>query len=166
MVMKQLTGWEKFERVSIVVQLVILIVGLYALFQIPDQIRQARQAINKSTFDVLWQIDARLRERTNDRIALAIEHHRPVVTKKITEDDLDLYLSDLCSIQDACERGLISTDDAYEWFSDSIINAYENKEVKVYIAKLRKEDPDYYVSFDDLYNRVQRYAKTKAIKSK
>ncbi len=158
--------WQRFERFSKIAQLVILIVGVGAFIQIPIQIKQARQSMSKNAFDVLWQIDTRLRERLNDRIYLAIEHKRPVITKKITKDDLDIYLSDLTSIEDACTRGLITDDDAYDWFSDYIVPAYENKEIQEYIAELRKEDADYYVSFDELYKRVQRYAKTKDKKNK
>ncbi len=154
-----LTKWEKFERIARVIQLLILILGVASLIAIPYQIWQARLAANKVTFDVLWQLDTKLRERVNDKIYLAIEHKRPIITNKITEDDLDLYLSDLCSIEDAYTRNIISIDDVYEWFSDYIINTYENKEVKAYISKLRREDPDYYQSFDDLYNKVQQYIK-------
>jgi hypothetical protein len=158
---KQLTNWERFERIAKILQLVILIVGVAALFQIPSQIKQARQAIGKNSFDVLWQIDTRLRERPNAAIYIAIEHKRPIIGKKITEDDLDIYLSDLSSIEDAYTRGLISIDDIYEWFSDYIISTYENNEIKAYITKLQKEDSEYYVSFVDLYNRVQQYGKVK-----
>ena len=159
--MKQLTNWEKFERISKILQLVILVIGVGALFQIPYQIKQAQQAISKNTFDILWQLDTRLRERPNAKIYLAIEHKRPIITKNINEDDLDIYLSDLCSIEDACVRGIISNDDVYEWFSDYIIDTYENKEIKAYIVKLQKEDSDYYHSFVELYNRVQQYMRVK-----
>ena len=159
--MKQLTTWERFERFSKILQLVILIAGVAALFQIPSQMKQTRQAMDKNTFDILWQIDTRLRERLNDHIYLTIQHKRPIFTKKITEDDMDIFLGDLTSIEDACTRGLISDGDVYEWFSDYIVNTYENKEIQAYIAKLRKEDSAYYKSFDDLYNRVQQYAKAK-----
>jgi hypothetical protein len=159
--MEALTKWEIFERVAKVFQLVILTIGVYALFNIPNQIELTRLTINKGTFDTLWQLDTRLRERVNDKIYLAIEHHKPIISNNITEDDLDLFLSDLCSIEEACYRNIISTDDVYEWFSDYIINTYENKEVKAYITKIRHEDPEYYKSFDDLYNRLQQHIKVK-----
>jgi hypothetical protein len=157
-----LTRWEKFERIAKVVQLAALVIGVASLVAIPYQIRQARLAAGKSTFDVLWQLDTRLRERTNTKIYLAIEHKRPVITKSITEDDLDVYLSDLSSIEDAYTRGIITIDDVYEWFADYIIDTYENKEIKEYISKWQRENPDYYEGFVELYNSVQQYLKEAA----
>jgi uncharacterized membrane protein len=157
--MKQLTKWERFERISKILQLIILIVGVTALLQIPYQIKQNRQAVDKNTFDILWKLDTRLREGLNAKIYLAIEHNRPVLTKKITTDDLDIYLADLSSIEDARERDLISDEDVYSWFWDNIVDTYENKEVKAYITTLQKEDSEYYKDFVNLYNRVQQYSR-------
>ncbi len=159
--MKPLTKWDRFERISKILQLIVMIVGVTALFQIPYQIKQNRQAVDKNTFDILWKLDSRLREGLNANIYLAIEHNRPVIAKKITTDDLDIYLGDLSSIEDARERDLISDEDVYSWFWDNIVDTYENKEVKAYITALQKEDSEYYKDFVNLYNRVQQYSKLK-----
>jgi succinate dehydrogenase flavin-adding protein (antitoxin of CptAB toxin-antitoxin module) len=75
--------------------------------------------------------------------------------------DDGLNLRTVRRIEDVCVRGIISTDDVYEWFSDYIIDTYENKEIKAYITKLQKEDSDYYHSFVELYNRVHQYMRIK-----
>jgi len=161
LIKNKLTKWETFERISKTIQLLLLIIGVYALFTIPSQIEQARQQVSKNSFDILWQIDTRLRDNKNFKISSAIDHKRAILTKSITEDDLDMYLSDLCSIEDVCVRRIITNEDVYEWFSDYIIPAYENPEIRKYVTKLRKEDPDEFHSFDELYNRVQQYIKQK-----
>lgn len=68
-----------------------------------------------------------------------------------------MYLSDLATINDVYERGLISMDDVYEWFYDYVIDSYENTAVKAYIAKIRKEDPESYESLDGLYKELKRF---------
>ena len=159
--MKPLTKWEKFERISKILQLVILIIGAGALFQIPYQIKQMRHEIGKSTFDVLWKLETRLREGNNDKIMLAIWHKKPVITQKITEDDLDLYLSDVTTISDVYDRRLITMDDVYEWFYYYVVDSYENPEVKKYIAKSRKEDPESYDGLDRLYKELKQFKRPK-----
>ncbi len=134
-----------------------MIAGIVTLVYIPYEIRLARNEIGKNTFEVLWKIDSRLDEDKNNKISFAIFHHKPVITNKITEDDLDAYLTDLTSINDAKRRGLISIDDIYEWFYDDVINSYENPEVKDHIAKIREDDPEYYDSLDELYKDLKQY---------
>jgi hypothetical protein len=152
------SGWVKFERISKIIQLVSMIAGAAALVYIPIQIHLARNEIGKNTFEVLWKIDSRLSEGKNNKISTAISHHKPVITNKITEDDLDSYLGDLSSISDAKVRRLISMDDIYEWFYDDVINSYENPEIKDHIAKIRKDDPEYYHSLDELYKELKQYS--------
>lgn len=162
--MPELTRWKKFERISKVLQLVVLIGGViggvFSLVSIQSQIKQARLENNKNSFNKLWQLDARLREGKNRMIFLAIDHNKKIISKKITDDDLDLYLDDLCSIEEVYRDRLISMDDIYAWFADNIIETYENKEVKAYIANAKKEEPDCYDDFIDLYTNIQRYIKT------
>jgi hypothetical protein len=151
--------WEKFERISKIIQLLALIAGTVAIAAIPFQIQQIRHEINQSTFDVLWQLDTKLREAKNSKIASAIWYKRPVITKRITEEDLDSYLTDLSTIDDVYERGLISIEDVDGWFADQVIYTLENAEVKKYIVNIRKINPDYYVSLEELYKKLKEYEK-------
>lgn len=156
---KHLSGWEKFERISKIIQLIALIAGATAIVIIPFQIRQIKHEINKSAFDVLWQLDIKLREGKNHKIMSAIWYKRPVITKKISEDDLDSYLTDLSTISDVHDRGLISIEDVDSWFSDDILYTLENSEVKKYIANIQKINPDYYVALEELYKKLKAYQK-------
>ena len=92
---------------------------------------------------------------------LAIWHKKPVITQKITEDDLDLYLSDVTTISDVYDRRLITMDDVYEWFYYYVVDSYENPEVKKYIAKSRKEDPESYDGLDRLYKELKQFKRPK-----
>jgi hypothetical protein len=111
--------------------------------------------IVKRTFDICWQLESRLREEKNRRIYLSLVHKKPIVAGDITEDDLDLFLDDLLSVNDALDRGLIHDEEIGECFSDYINLACKNEEIKAYIDRVRREDREYFYYFEDMCKRTK-----------
>ena len=142
--------WEKFLKFAKIVEVLAIIVGASAIVALPFQIRDLKNSYNKNHFDVLWQLESRLREIKNNEIFYNIYHGKTIYTNDVTEDDLDLYLIDLESIEDAYQKGLITLDEAYEWFDFYITETANNTEVREYIIKNRKDCPDCYAGLDEL----------------
>jgi len=82
------------------------------------------------------------------------------------ENELDDYLGFFELLNNYSEAGSINERDVNDFFSDYILTAYNNKEIKDYISKLRKNTKytTYYERFENLGRRfemIERRSKKK-----
>jgi len=147
--MEKNSKWQIFERVSKIIQVIVLIAGTFSLVGIYHEIKHARREADKTSLDFLWKIDLKLNEGKNKIIRSAIIKNKPIVNKKITNDDLNSYINDLFKIPDAYERKLIDLADVWAWFHDDIVFAHDNAEIKARIG-----EPDHFSDFDELYKKM------------
>jgi hypothetical protein len=150
--MKKYFTWKNFNRVITSTQFLILVFGIiFTVFQIQDI--KNNQLNRKNDLSIRYY--DRLNTSINQQIQLAIEHNRPILTEnkgKFTDDQLDDYLGDLHDVGWDLSSGLLDGDTVCSTFSDLSKNASQNQEIQIYITKIRKDNPTYFLGFDTLYN--------------
>jgi hypothetical protein len=95
--------------------------------------------------------------KTNQSIIIAIEEKNNLISNgKFTEYDIDDYLGYYELMAWYEKKGLIDFDLIDEMFGHYISLAWQNKEIKEYINKLRSDtsDPRYYEPFEKLAIRI------------
>lgn len=152
---KYFIEWKYISRVIIFVQFIIIVVGsFYAFIQFKD-IKENQ--LNREN-DLSIRYYDKLNSGTDLQIFLAIEHKKPLLYTnggKFNTDQLDDYLGDLHDVGHATNKGLLNTDDICSNFSDIAEETWKNSEIQEYLSTIRKENPTYFTSFDDLYNFVE-----------
>jgi hypothetical protein len=107
---------------------------------------------------------------TNRNIIKAIEERRPLFQNdggEFSEYDINAYVRYFEMIERFIAGGIISLDLVDEMFGNYIARAWENKEIKEYVAHGRKEKDDqrYFEHFEQLAKEIleieQRYRKHK-----
>jgi len=68
------------------------------------------------------------------------------------ESDIDDYLGYYENIDDYVQAGSLNLRDEFNNYSDDVLTAYHNKEIRAYIEQIRAKahDNDYYVKFEEM----------------
>ena len=136
--------WMTIERILRIIEVMAIVA---AAIIVPLQIKDWKDNQENSSFSLLTRLDEKLKQGTNREIFNIIRRNKPILKEnggKFESYELDCYLDDLGSIDDAYLRKIIDKDDVYDWFSDCLITTFKNKEIGEYLRKIRKEDPQYY----------------------
>ena len=80
------------------------------------------------------------------------------IIKNIEEKDIDNYLGFFEILSDYIDAGSLNVRDVNDEYSDVILTAYNSKEIKEYIAKVRREtnEKEFYIKFETLAKRFSR----------
>lgn len=155
--------WSNVEKAFRVVEIIAVIVGLYFVaYELPRQLDNWRYSQEDRSFDILLRMEDRMLSVKNQEIYYALETRGPIFVKnkgEFTPEEVEQYLNDLISIIDARDRGLISTESIYGWFSGYFVYAYQNSEVQDYITSIRADGSDYYGGFEEMSLELMEYDK-------
>ena len=138
-----------------VIQVLVVIFGVgFTVFQVKDI---ANNQLDRK-YDLATRYYDKLGSGTDEKISIAIEHKKAILTPKgnFTTDELDNYLDDLDGIGEALGRGLLDEDTVCSDFSDLTLSAHDNSEIAEYITKVRvdRKDNAYFGDVDSLYNFI------------
>ena len=101
-------------------------------------------ALNSSFFNTM-----------NTKIVNAIESNQPILVEnhgQFTDAQLDNYLGEFDTIENAYDDGLLSQSDFCDSFSYYIGITNKNSEIQNYIATQQKTDAGFFTSLSDLAN--------------
>lgn len=141
-----------FSFFSLLISIIILPVSLHInLLQIQDLSQ------NKDTryIDYILSFDEKLNQYPNIEIINAIEDNKPILKEnggKFSTHDMDNFLSVYNQLSDVRDYGLVTDDLIENNFSDGLLKAYSNIEIKKYLKKIRQEDDTFFLGFDELAN--------------
>ena len=125
---------EKAAYIVTIVSLPILVVSLLlGYFQLKD-LKQAVSSQNNISLNTMFFND------TNTGIIDAIENAKPILVEhngKYTDAQLDNYLGDFESVDQAYDEKLLTEDELCVSFSYYIASTTQNTEIKNYIASNR-----------------------------
>jgi hypothetical protein len=137
------------------IEIIVLIVGLYlVIVQISDSRKVSSGQI---ALDMGRDIYSNERYKNNPQIIKLIQRHQPILVSNggsIEEEDLDNLLGEWDSISNFNQLGILPDDLVYKEFSFDIEEAYNNKEIRDYIKRIRKDYND-----DSLYSDFEWLAK-------
>lgn len=141
----------KLETISIIVGIIVGIVGVIIGL---NQLSLNRQ-IQSGEF--VLKLSKRLDAIEFDKLRQVIFDNKSDFNlyKKFTEMQIDAYLSQLETIGNLYESGLISNPIAYDEFSYDFEKTYCNQSIKKYILDLREKDGNkvfkkFYVGFENM----------------
>lgn len=107
--------------------------------------------------DFMLRFDQIINAGTNGAILDAIDDDEPILKPKgaFTEDQLGNLIDEFEILSVACDEKIINRHMAYEAFSEEVIEAYKNEEVRRYVADSRKDaaargEYDIYDQFEKL----------------
>ena len=104
----------------------------------------------------------------NHRLDSAIENdiytNRPLLKiNKGRWDDKDLnnYIGFFELLSDYQEAGSLNERDVFDYYSEYILETYENKDIQQYISNVRKEgkSDDYFIKFEQMAKKYQQLNK-------
>lgn len=156
-VIKKLLSWKYISRVLKIVEVVAVVAAAVVIVEIPKQLNEWENGQNNRAFDQLIKLDGILSQGTDRKITSALDKDQPILIENggtFSSNELDNYLNDIYSIYDAYNRGIISGDDVYTWFSDYLAETVENKEVIKYLNYIRTDSPDYYRGLEDFVGEI------------
>lgn len=113
----------------------------------------AKRDNTKLQMDYAQTYDRQLTSGANLEISIALEKGRSILKEhggKFATSDLDIYLGLYNQLDECFDLGQISGEIVYNNFSDDLIRAYRNNEIRAYLKKRREEDADNFKGFDDL----------------
>jgi hypothetical protein len=151
---RKIDVWEFASRFFVVVQFIIVLVSLSFTQQ------QIKSTQNATYMEYVFKFNEQLSEPTNQAIALAIEDGRKILKSDggvFSDDDLDSYLGIYEDLAKALQMNLISKDLFYNDFFDNLSMVYNNKEVRDYLVRIRKDSPDYFSGFESLAKEFENY---------
>ncbi len=155
---KNVDKWEIVSRFFVIVQFIVLFISLHFTTE------QIKNSQNSTYMEYVLKFDTEFSEKKNHRIALAIEDNRPVLKANggsFDEDDLGSYLDIYERLNEALQRNLIDKELIYNEFQDDLIATFKDQEIKNYIVKIRKIDPEYFDGFESLAKLFQNYHPTR-----
>ena len=103
--------------------------------------------------DFIFRFDDGIYRSSLSQIRIAIESGKPILKEdggKFTADDLERYLDIYETMHDVFKEGLMSENMIDSAYGHVLEKAYHNAEIQMYLAKIRKQDPDFYSGFEEL----------------
>lgn len=133
----------KSARLLHVLEIVVLIVGLYlTIIQIKDL---RKVSAGQIALDITRDIYSNERYKLNPEIIRLIERDKPIMVSNgglVEEEDLDNLLGEWDLIARFNRLGILPDDLVYQQFSFDMVKAYQNKEIRDYIERIRKQYND------------------------
>ncbi len=139
--------WRYINRTIIIAGIT---VGLFGLFLTWSELRSVR--LNQSA-ELVLRVDEVLETPTNLKLMAIIESSKPILKKdggEFEEWELDAYLGAYETLYNLYANDLITGDMLYSAFSYSIVQAYQNNEIKEYIGNIQEKNPEVFAGFQDL----------------
>ena len=125
------------------IEVIVLVGGLYlAIVQIVD-LRKVNSG--QIALDITRDIYSEERYKQNPKIIRLIERDQPILISNggsVDEEDLDNLLGEWDLIARFNQLGILPDDLVYQQFSFDIVKAYQNKEIRDYIGRIRKQYND------------------------
>lgn len=144
--------WVYIERVLILIQFAIVVFGVsFTVIQVNDI---ANNQLNRKNELAMNYYD-KLNSGDNRKISIAIENKSPILYPKgsISTDQLDDYIGYLHDVGRGVSKNILDEDDVCSSFYDISNNAWNNNEVREYIARVRKENSStYFADYDYLHD--------------
>lgn len=143
----------KLNDKNIILQFLIFITLLVGSSLIYLELYNKNQ-IERSKFS--FQINNHfLSDSVLNNLSIDISNHKNILIKNggnWTEIQLDDYLGFYESISDYLEAKSLNLRDVYDFYAVPIIEAYQSKEIQVYIKSIRdsEKDSEYYEKFEKL----------------
>lgn len=139
------------------VQFFAVIVGMiFIVLQVRDI---ANVKYNRQN-DLLIEYNNKFESGINKKISLAISDGKSILKNdNFTEAELDYFLGNFYDLENALEKKLLDQSDVYNNFYYITVETYENKEIKDFLDKSRKEsnDQEIFDKFDKLYQFMTTY---------
>lgn len=121
-----------------IIEIVVLVVGLYlVIVQIGDSRKVNSGQI---ALDITRDIYSDERYQKNPQIIKLIQRNQPILISNggsIEEEDIDNLLGEWDLVARFNQLGILPDDLVYQQFSFDIVKAYQNKEIKDYINRIR-----------------------------
>lgn len=157
--------WIYFERFFTVVAIITALVTLYFTYQ---QIKSSNEQVRISTeqikisndelrniklnqsADLILKFNDILDKKQLIDISWDVVYEKPILKAnggRFADKDLEEYLGIYETMGELYKNGLIAKRMIYNDFSDDIVSAYENKEIRNYIKEQQKDSSDYFVNF-------------------
>ncbi len=152
---KYFTEWKYVSRLIILAQFLFIILGIFYTHSQFQDLKNSR--LNRQN-DLSMRYYDLLNSSTNRQIYIAIEHNKPLFNTnggKFNSDQTDDYLGYLHDVGQALNRGLLDNDNVCSSFSDMTEKTWDNKEIQTYLSAIRKQDPTYFLGFDDLHSFIE-----------
>jgi hypothetical protein len=162
MKLKNILHWAYVEHALRIIEVCAIVVAVSVILQIPHQIKEWENVQSERCFNVLLQLDAKLKSGKSRQIYNTIKKNKPLLTEnngKFSTEDLELYLDHITNIVEAEDRKLIKLEDIYNWFEDYFIRTHNNKEIRKYLSDIRKDSPDSYEGLEETVNELIEYKK-------
>ena len=135
-----------------IVEVIAIIIGVvFAAVQIKD-VRDMQSA------DLMLRFNDALSTEKNSKISYTIEENKPLFTEnggEFSTIDIDNYLGMFELISTVYQARLITNDMLYDAFSSFTTRAYDNPEIKSYLAKIRRENNTYFLGFEELAKAIK-----------
>lgn len=137
---------------SLVTSLIVLPLSFYLNLL---QIKEITQNQSTRYINYTLSFNEKLNEGSNLGIMIAIDDNKPLLKEnggKFSTHDLDNFLGVYNQLSDVRDHSLVTDGLIEENFSDGLLRAYQNAEVRTYLEKIRLEDSSYFGGFDELAN--------------
>ena len=145
-VAKKLRGYFqclKSARLLHIVEIVVLIGGLYlTIIQIKDL---RKVSAGQIALDITRDIYSNERYKQNPKIIRLIERDQTILIGnggQVEEEDLDNLLGEWDLVARFNQLKILPDDLVYQQFSFDMVKAYQNKEIRDYIERIRKQYND------------------------
>ena len=149
-------GSIKFSTIEKCVTILTGLASLATIFSIVYvivQLRDIKRNEYSHSVQIMGVFVQQFYSGANPDVRHAISSGGPILKENggsITDGQLEDYLDIYETISDAYDRKLIDDEMLYIYESNYIKKAYQNDEIRDYIAEVRKEDPDFYTGFEAL----------------
>lgn len=145
---------KTLTNIIIVILLTLIVINSFNYFQIQKKHQQA--ILFNNLIDNYFYKNPTIRE-----ISISIEGKHPLLKNNggiYNEYDLDDYLGYFELLNTYVESDVIQFNWIYNQFGYYIINAYNNKEIKDYLKKLKLNNPTstYYSGFEKLAKQINQ----------
>ena len=154
---------ENLELINTFAQIGLFLATVGLVYTAYYQVNKIRE---QSNADFITRLNREFfyENATNRNIIKTIEEHRPVFQKnggEFSEYDIHAYLRYFEMIERFIAGGIVSLDLVDEMFGGYIARAWENDEVKKYVADTRdsKKDKRYFEHFEQLAKKILQIEK-------
>lgn len=147
MKLKLMIKWTQCERILRVIEVFAVVIGIiFAGIQV-KAMRDMQSA------QLMLEFNTSLDNGNNAKIIEAIEKNEPLLQDNgglFSSPDIDRYLSTYELLSNAWVFGLINDTMLYNAFNYDLTKTYKNKEIRSYLAEIRKENPLFFAGFENL----------------
>lgn len=151
------------SKLAVIISLLSLLISI-VIFPLNSylnllQIKDLSQNQDTRYIDYTLSFDEKLNKNPSLGIMNAIEDGKPILQEnggKFSTHDLDNFLGLYNQLSDVRNHNLVTDELIENNFSDGLLKAHANKEIKNYLQKIRIEDDTYFIGFDELVDLFKK----------